>query len=70
MLRHTLRSLELMLAAIRGTRSEGGLTVTAELDKQTYKTKEKVTDQEMKTLNMRRHKTRPDWNYIIKPRLS
>ena len=65
-----LRSLDLMLAAIRGTRNEGGLRVTAELDKHSYKTKQKVTDQEMKTLNIRRHKTRPDWNYTIKPKKS
>ena len=57
-----------MLSAIRGTKNKGGLSVTAELDKQTYKKKVTVTDEQMKTLNIEHHKARLDWNYIIRPR--
>jgi hypothetical protein len=63
-----LRSLDLMLNAIRGTTNEGGLRVTARLDRRVYHKKIKVPDKEMKQLNLQRHKTCPDWNYTIKPR--
>jgi len=63
-----LRSLDLMLQAIRGTTNKGGLRVTARLDRRTYQKKLKVSDKEMKQLNLHRHKTCPDWNYTIKPR--
>lgn len=63
-----LRSLPLMLACIRGTQTETGLTVKASLNRKQYRTKIKVSDQEMKSLNMKRHKICPNWNYTIKPR--
>ena len=63
-----LRSLDLMLHAIRGTTNQGGLRVTARLDRRTYPKKIKVPDTEMKQLNLHRHNTCPDWNYTIKPR--
>lgn len=63
-----LRSLDLMLNAIRGTTNEGGLRVTARLDRRTYPKKIKVPNDEMKQLNLHRHNPCPDWNYTIKPR--
>ncbi len=63
-----LRSLNLMLGAIRGTTNDGGLRVTAEFDHRQYPKKLKVKDREMKTLSLHRHTTCPDWNYSIKPR--
>jgi hypothetical protein len=63
-----LRSLPLPLACIRGTKTETGLQVRARLNRKQYKTKIKVSDQEMKSLNLKRHKVCPDWNYTIKPR--
>lgn len=63
-----LRSLGLMLGAIRGTKHKGGLQVTAEFDHRHYPKKIKVNDQEMKLLSLHRHTTCPDWNYTIKPR--
>jgi hypothetical protein len=63
-----LRSLPLMLAAIRGTKNEGGLSVTAELDKRTYKTKQKITNVQLESLDIKRDKTCPNWNYTIIPR--
>ena len=56
-----------MIAAIRGTKNNGGLSVTSEQDKRSYKTKVKVSDEQMEMLNVKRHKTCPDWNYAIKP---
>jgi hypothetical protein len=63
-----LRSLPLMLACIRGTRTETGLQVKASLNRKQYRTKIKVSDQEMKGLIWKRHKVCPTWNYTIKPR--
>jgi Rhodopirellula transposase DDE domain len=63
-----LRSLDLMLKAIRGTTNATGLKVTARLDRRRYATKIKVSDREMKELNIKRHKTCPNWNYTINPR--
>jgi hypothetical protein len=63
-----LRSLPLLLACIRGTKTETGLRVKASLTRKPYKTKIKVSDQEMKSLRLKRHKVCPTWNYTIKPR--
>ena len=63
-----LRSLPLMLACIRGTTTETGLTVKASLNRKNYRTKIKVSDQEMRSLNLKRHAICPNWNYTIKPR--
>ena len=63
-----LPSLPLLLACIRGTKTETGLQVRASLNRKQYRTKIKVSDQEMKSLNVKRHKVCPNWNYTIKPR--
>ena len=65
-----LRSLDLMLNAIRGTTTNRGLRVTARLDPRKYPKKIKVPDREMRELNLHRHTTCPDWNYTIRPRPS
>ena len=65
-----LRTLPLLLACIRGTHTETGLRVKASLNRKHYRTKIKVSDQEMKSLNLERHKVCPKWNYTIKPRQS
>jgi len=63
-----LRSLEILLGWIRGTTTANGLEVTARLDQTTYPTKVKVYDEEMKQLNLQRHRLCPNWNYTISPR--
>ena len=63
-----LRSLPLLLACIRGTKTETGLRVQASLNRKQYRTKIRVSDQEMRSLNLKRHKVCPQWNYTIKPR--
>jgi hypothetical protein len=62
-----LRTLPRLLACIRGTRTETGLRVTASLNRKRYKTKIKVSDQEMQSLNLKRPKVCPKWNYTITP---
>jgi Rhodopirellula transposase DDE domain len=63
-----LRSYAVMMAYIRGTKTTTGLRVQARLNEKKYKTKVKVSDEQMKGLNLQRHKVCPKWNYTIKPR--
>src|SRR5262249_60173849 len=59
-----LRSLEAMLGWIRGT-EVGGAGVTASLDRAEYPTRVKVTNEEMRQLDLERHEVCPAWNYTI-----
>lgn len=63
-----LRSLGFMLSLIRGTRTAQGLRVGAVLNKNHYPKQVKVSDKDMKALNIQKHATCPDWNYTISPR--
>ena len=63
-----LRSFETMLACIRGTTTEAGLRVRAWLLDRVYQRGIKVSNQEMKDLNLQRRAICPTSNYVIKPR--
>ena len=63
-----LRSLETMLGYIRNTTTETGLKVKAFLLDREYETAIKVSDKEMRALNIVRRRVCPSWNYQIKPR--
>lgn len=63
-----LRSFETMLSYIQGTTTEAGLKVKAFLLDQAYKTGIKVSNTEMKALNLQRRTVCPNWNYVIRPR--
>jgi len=65
-----LTSLETIIELLNHTTTKEGLTVKAIVDKNIYPIKIKVTDQEMKRLNIQRDHFHPEWNYTIKPRLS
>jgi hypothetical protein len=62
-----LRDLPTMLGYIRGTTTNTGLRVTAQLDERTYPTKIKVPDSEMKQINIHKSKICSQWNYAIRP---
>ena len=64
-----LRTLDILLGFIRGTRSRTGLRVTARLNAKCYAAKIRVTDDEMAQINIHSHQTCPQWNYTIKPKL-
>lgn len=63
-----LRTVDTLLACLRGTHTATGLTVDAWLMDKTYPTQIKVSNAEMNALNLRRHPTCPDWNYTLQPR--
>jgi hypothetical protein len=65
-----LKTFEHMLAYIRGTANETGLTVTAYRLEGTFEKGQTVTDAEMATLRMERHFVCPNWNYTFYPRHS
>jgi hypothetical protein len=63
-----LRSLDIMLGLMRATTNKSGLNVVATLVPGVFPTGQKVTDQQMKSLNITRDTTCPKWNYTIGPR--
>jgi hypothetical protein len=62
-----LRDYETIVHLIAKTTTAKGLTVTCRLDRRKYPTGRKVTDEEMKRVNLERNKFHGDWNYVIKP---
>ena len=62
-----LTSREVIMQLIGGTRTETGLVVRAELDEGLYPTGVKVTNQQLKAINLHRADFHGEWNYTIKP---
>jgi hypothetical protein len=65
-----LRDYETIVKLISRTATTKGLTVTCRLDRRKYPTGRKVTDEEMKHVNLERHRFHGEWNYTIRPRSS
>lgn len=63
-----LVSHEIVVKLIGATMTKSGLKVRAKLDKRKYPLKIKVSEEDMKSLNIERHKFHGEWNYTIKPR--
>ena len=63
-----LRSFETIVNLIAATTTTTGLTIHAELDKQSYPAGIRVSDQELAQVQIRRDKFHGDWNYEIRPR--
>ncbi|MBT9147537.1 MAG: hypothetical protein DDT32_01295 [Syntrophomonadaceae bacterium] len=54
---------------ISATTTKSGLKIKAFLDRNNYKTGIKISDRQIKQLNIiKQHKIRPQWNYTIIPR--
>lgn len=62
-----LTSLEVIIELLSSTTTKEGLTVTAVVDKNTYPTGIKVSDEEIDSLNITRDSFHGEWNYTIKP---
>ena len=63
-----LRTFETIVSLIGNTTNAAGLMVTANLDRRNYPTGIKVTDREMRELNIRPNEFHGDWNYTVMPR--
>jgi hypothetical protein len=63
-----LVSYETVVNLIGATRTATGLRVKAKLDTRFYEAGVKITDAEMEQINLRTHRTNPEWNYTISPR--
>ena len=62
-----LRDYETIVQLIARTTTVKGLKVTCRLDRRKYPTGRKVTDEEMRRVNLERCKFHGDWNYTIRP---
>ena len=62
-----LVSLEVVIELLNHTTTKSGLKVTAMIDKNTYKTGIKVTDEELEQINIQKDDFHPEWNYTISP---
>lgn len=65
-----LQHLEVMLAYIRGTKTDTGLTVEAYLLEGDFKKGERIPENELSRLSVRPHDVCPTWNYTIVPRIN
>lgn len=63
-----LVSHEVVVKLIGATMTKTGLKVKAKLDKRKYPLKVKVSDDEMRSLNIKPDKFHGEWNYTIHPR--
>ena len=58
---------ETVVKLIAKTTTAKGLKVSCRLDRRRYPKGRKITDQEMATINVKRHKFHGEWNYAILP---
>jgi len=62
-----LISHEVIIHLIANTSTEQGLRIKAELDDANYPLNVKVSDAELATVKIKRHKFHGEWNYVIHP---
>ena len=65
-----LRSVDIMLDNIRGTTTQTGLTVQAAMLDGTFEKVQKVSDDQMRQLNIEHQSACRQWNYTIRPHLA
>jgi hypothetical protein len=63
-----LRDYETVVKLIARTTTATGLRVVCRLDRRKYATGREVSDAEMDTVCLIRHRFHGEWNYVIKPR--
>jgi len=62
-----LVSQAVVINSIANTTTKTGLTIKAKLDKHSYETGIKISNDELAAVNIRRDKFHGDWNYTIRP---
>lgn len=60
-----LRTYEIILNLIEGTKTKSGLRISAKIDKGEYKTGIKITDEDFDKVKIAFHDTNPQWNYTL-----
>lgn len=63
-----LVSFETVVNMICATKTKQGLRIKALLDHGVYETGIKISDEQMKGLNLQPHRQNPEWNYSLLPR--
>lgn len=62
-----LESYEAVVQLIGHTTTKKGLKIKAKLDKRMYEKGKKITDDQINSINLKRSKKLPQWNYSIHP---
>jgi hypothetical protein len=62
-----LRDYETIVNLISKTTTAKGLKVTCRLDRRKYPIGRRVSNQEMKQVNVQRNPFHGEWNYVIRP---
>jgi len=62
-----LRDYETIVSLIANTTTAKGLKVKCRLDRRRYPTGRRVSDEEMKGVNLKRNTFHGEWNYVIRP---
>jgi len=62
-----LVSHEVVVKLIATTKTRTGLRVKAQLDRRKYPTKIKVSEEDLRSVNLKRHEFHGDWNYTVSP---
>ena len=63
-----MRDYETIVNLIARTTTAKGLKVICRLDRRKYPIGRKISDEEMKQVNVECNKFHGDWNYVIKPK--
>lgn len=64
-----LLNYETIVQLIAGTKTSTGLRVTCKLDKRSYRPGKIVTDEQFKSIKLKKNKFHGDWNYEILPKI-
>ena len=62
-----MRDYETIVNLIAKTTTAKGLKVSCRLDRRKYPTGRRVSDEEMKQVNLIRNTFHGDWNYVMEP---
>ena len=65
-----MRDYETIVNLIAKTTTAKGLKVTCQLDRRKYPTGRRVSNQEMKLVNVQHNQFHGEWNYVIRPNSS
>ena len=59
---------DVVVNLIENTRTKSGLTIRSELYENSYPMGQRVSDEQMEALNLKRDRFHGEWNYMLTPR--